>query len=189
MRFPHAPRLPVAGNATTSTRIARPVLLALLTAACLLGGPLYADCPLPPFFDADPISLSCATPTDPCRCSQAIIWDPEPRAQWYEVQRTSPAGTVHQVGRRPARECVGVDENDTCISWEERPWWLPAWDCAHGPASVGCIFPRYRVVYQYAVRACNASGCSSWSPTYQYARDVWLWCDPRNTPACVTAAP
>jgi|SRR3989304_1564307 len=159
------------------------MVLSVLLAACLRA----------PWFSGDPIQETCGTwhsPVDPNCCSETLWWDPVPEATYYQVQRTSPGGTEVLVGEQWARQCFALDEetDSICMGWEETPFWVPAWDCTRGRRDSNCIFPRHLdpgETYSYRVRACNAGGCSAWTPAVQYARsNEWVWCDPRDTPAC-----
>ena len=162
------------------------ILVPVLLAACL-GAPWFDE--------QNTVREECGTyhsAEDANCCSDSLHWDPVSQATHYEVQRTSPGGTVLRVGVQPARTCDSYDEDaGVCLLWRETPYWIPALDCERGPHSAGCIFPRYLSpgqTYAYSVRACNADGCSAWAAPTQYARsNEWVWCDPRNSPACVLA--
>jgi hypothetical protein len=189
------------------------ILAALLFASVLAYPPMVgstgnaattpeAACTRPPYFDiTGEVCGTYHSPSDPCGCSEAISWDPIVPPEWaapgtcvYEVQRTSPAGTVTQQGRRLTETCVGMDENDeTCIIWMPTPWWLPAWDT--NP------FPHLDKVYLYQVRACCCEGtldrvtklcngvetCSvGWSLPIAYQRGEWWDCTPAG---CVVHLP
>lgn len=129
-----------------------------LVCCALSGGSSFADCTTnPPLFDLTGPICPSANLLIPCQCSEGMVWDPDPSATSYEINRETPSSGT--------RLTVGTIVEQTWLD-EDGPHRLPPpaqWFFAKDSA-----FPQEGVEYRYRVRACNSIGCGPWnedSPT------------------------
>lgn len=131
-----------------------------------------ADCQVStPLFDLSGPTCSPAKLLAPCECSEALQWDPVPKAMWYEVQRTPiPSGYTIMVGTTQRFNRADYYDDDGVLHLGDViTYWYFAWDCIDHT----CAFTTAGQSYNYRVRSCrvNAAGtklCSSWGVTTTY---------------------
>lgn len=150
---------------------------------------LVVACARPPLFDETGPDCTPANQLIECQCAECFSWDPSPGAppaEWYEVLRTNPDGTMVVAGstqghNRPAFHYrSGVTVPAVIVTR-----WCAPWDAQ---------FPHEGQTYRYQVRPCRMAGasitCGPWSAgSIQYTTAPYACYSGGHELACYTGDP
>jgi hypothetical protein len=140
---------------------------------------LAGVCAAPPLFD---LSGPTCTPIDQqveCRCSECITWPVVVGATFYAIERTKVStGEKVNVGTTTLQIGVYLDENGNSVPWSVNA--STVWCVARDSST-----PQEGLLYEYRVKACNATGCSP----FQGAACPTTQVDRTNCPVLYRAAP